>query len=73
MPAEQASPLESLTEALVDATDQLLAMYDIASLRTDTLDEGESVDQILAKAQILLRADALRWDPGSGPGAESAA
>jgi serine phosphatase RsbU (regulator of sigma subunit)/anti-sigma regulatory factor (Ser/Thr protein kinase) len=73
VPAEQASPLESLTEALVDATDQLLAMYDIASLRTDTLDEGESVDQILAKAQILLRADALRWDPGSGPGAESAA
>ena len=73
MPVEPASPLGPLTEALVDATDQLLAMYDIASLRTDTLDERESVDQILAKAQILLRADALRWDPGSGPGAQSAA
>jgi serine phosphatase RsbU (regulator of sigma subunit)/anti-sigma regulatory factor (Ser/Thr protein kinase) len=73
VPVEPASPLESLTEALVDATDQLLEMYDIASLRTDTLNEGESVDHILAKAQILLRADALRWDPGSGPGAESAA
>jgi serine phosphatase RsbU (regulator of sigma subunit)/anti-sigma regulatory factor (Ser/Thr protein kinase) len=73
VPVEPASLLGSLTEALVDATDQLLAMYDIASLRTGTLDEGESVDQILAKAQILLRADALRWDPGSGTGAESAA
>jgi serine phosphatase RsbU (regulator of sigma subunit)/anti-sigma regulatory factor (Ser/Thr protein kinase) len=72
VPVEPASPLESLTEALVGTTDQLLAMYDIASLHTDTLDEGESVDHLLAKAQILLRADALRWDPGSGPGAESA-
>ena len=63
--------MESLTEALVDANDQLLAMYDMASLCTDTLDEAESVDHILNKARVLLRADALRWDPGVGPGAET--
>ena len=64
-PVEQSSPLESLTGALVDANDQLLALYDMAALRTDSLDERESVDQILRKAQVLLRTAELSFVSGT--------
>jgi len=59
MPIDQVSPLDSLTGALVDANDQLLALYDMAALRTDTLDEAESVDQILRTACRTLRTDEI--------------
>lgn len=64
-PAPQTSPVESLTQALIDANDQLLALYDMTTLRTDTLDEGQSVEQILCKAKSLLRADDMRLVSGT--------
>ncbi len=51
--------VESLVGALVDANDQLLALYDLASITADSLDESEVVGRILSRAQGLLRADAL--------------
>ena len=59
MPIDADSPLDSLTEALVDANDQLLALYDMAALRTDSLDEAESVEQVLRTARKTLRADEI--------------
>lgn len=59
MSVDAASPLESLTGALVDANDQLLALYDMAAMRTDSLDETESVDQILTTARHALHTDEI--------------
>ena len=54
------SPLSSLTSALVEANDQILALYDLATITTDSLEETESVERILAQGQKLLRADELK-------------
>lgn len=62
-PAQQ-TPIESLTQALIDANDQLLALYDMATLRTDTLDEAHSVEQILHQAKSVLGADEMRLVSG---------
>ena len=59
-PADAISPLISLTSALVEANDQILALYDLATISTDSLKESESVDRILAQGRKLLRADELR-------------
>ena len=60
MSIDHHAALDSLTEALIDANDQLLALYDMTVLQTDTLDEHESVEQILDKARVLLRTEDLR-------------
>lgn len=59
MSVDATSPLDSLTGALVDANDQLLALYDMAAMRTDSLDEVESVDQILRTARLALHTDEI--------------
>lgn len=51
--------LDSLVGALVDANDQLLALYELASLSVDTLDEATAVVQILSRAHKLLKTDSL--------------
>jgi len=51
----------SLAEALVDAQDQLLALYELATLTTESLDESECVEPILARATRLLGADDLTF------------
>lgn len=51
--------LDSLVGALVEANDQLLALYELASLSVDTLDEATAVVQILARAHKLLKTDSL--------------
>ncbi len=61
---EQVSPVESLTAALIDANDQLLALYDMATLHTDSLDEHQSVNQILHTARGLMHVDELEMVPG---------
>lgn len=54
-------PVDSLTEALVDANDQLLVLYELASLTTHSLDEHDSVSEILGRAGKLLGSDALTF------------
>lgn len=51
--------MSSLVGALVEANDQLLALYELASLSVDTLDESTAVLRILDRAHKLLKADAL--------------
>lgn len=51
-----------LAEALVEANDQLLALYELASITAGSLDEDEVVQRILLRAQRLLGADALAVD-----------
>ncbi len=53
------SQVSLLAGALVDANDQLLALYELASITADSLDEGEVVTRILLRAQKLLQTDAL--------------
>ncbi len=66
-PTENAdSPITSITSALVDANDQLLAMYALTEVTTDSLDGETAVREILQQAQTLLRADALILDEPEG-------
>ena len=58
--AEPMTPLDSLTSALVDANDQILALYDLATITTNSLEEDESVERILAQGKKLLHADELK-------------
>jgi|GEM_PF-605190 len=46
-----------LTGALVEANDQLLAVYDLASVRLRSLDENEAVSEILRLAARQLQCD----------------
>lgn len=55
------SPTDSLAEALIDAQDQLLALYELATLTTESLDEDECVDPILQRAARLLSADEVTF------------
>lgn len=55
------SPIDSLAEALVDAQDQLLALYELATLTTESLDENECVQPILERASRLLGADGIQF------------
>ncbi len=60
MTIEAPSPLDSLTGALVEANDQLLALYELATITSQSLDEREAVDEILTRAINLLGADGLQ-------------
>ncbi len=53
------SPVESLTGALVEATDQLLALYELAKVTADSLDANASVGVILSQATRLFGASAM--------------
>ena len=55
------NPIDSLAEALVDAQDQLLALYELATLTTESLDESECVKPIVERASRLLDADEMHF------------
>ena len=61
MTAVSPNPIDSLAVALVDAQDQLLALYELATLTTESLDESECVKPILERASRLLGADEMRF------------
>ncbi len=52
-------PVASLTGALVEANDQLLALYELVALSTDSLDEERAVAGLLARAAEVARVDGL--------------
>ena len=54
-------PMQSLTAALVEVNEQLLVLYQLASITTESLDESEAVAAILEKARDLLAADLLTF------------
>lgn len=61
-----------VTEALIDSNDQLLAMYDLAELTSQSLDEDLAVAEILQRAGRVVRADALFFVvDGRGVGTET--
>ena len=62
MSATDDNHVELLAGALVDANDQLLAMYELASITADSLDEAEVAGRILERAKQLLGADAVHID-----------
>ncbi len=51
--------LASLTSALVEANDQLLAVYDLTHVSSDTLDERRAVVDVLTRSARILDADAM--------------
>ncbi len=54
---DSGSPLDSLAGALVETNDQLLALYQLATITTQSLDEVEATSEILRRAMDLLDAD----------------
>ncbi len=52
-------PFASLAAALVDAQDQLLALYELATMTSESLDRATCVDPILDRATSILEADEL--------------
>lgn len=57
--------IESLTSALVDANDHLLALYDLTQVTSNTLDEREAIIDILQRSTRILAADAMELTAGS--------
>lgn len=57
----QLDPMQSLTGALVEVNEQLLVLYQLASITTESLDESEAVAAILEKAKSLLATDLLAF------------
>lgn len=51
--------VDSLTEALIEANDLLLGMYDLADATSQSLEEDELVRDILERAVRIVHADAL--------------
>ncbi len=51
--------LSSMAEALVATNDQLLALYDLSSVSTNSLDEDATVDEILTRSVELLSCDSI--------------
>lgn len=60
------SAMAALTGALIDANDQLLALYALTEVTTDSLDGETSVREILDQAKTLLEADALILNESDG-------
>ena len=58
-PTGTADSLGLVTEALIDANDQLLAMYDLAALTSSSLDEETAVGEILDRAKRVVDTDEL--------------
>ena len=56
------SEVESLAAALIDANDQLLALYELATLSTNTLDRESCVAPILERAGRILGTSSLRFE-----------
>lgn len=61
--------IEALTGALVEANDQLLAVYDLAGIHAQSLDEDQAVQHVLGEACRLLSCDraVLVGGDGSAP------
>ncbi len=55
----RAADVVSLTSALVEANDQLLALYDLAHVTSNTLDERRAAVEILTRSSRILSADAM--------------
>ena len=55
----QHDPTSSLTATLVEANEQLLVLYRLASISVESLNETEAVAAILDQAESLLAADLL--------------
>ncbi len=60
------SAIDSMTNALIEANDQLLALYALTEVTSDSLDGTSSVQEILSRAQTLLDADALVFETDTG-------
>ena len=63
-PPVGAADVDSLTSALVDANDQLLALYDLTQVTSNTLDEREAVVEILHRSTRMLSTDAMELAAG---------
>ena len=55
-------PASALAEALVEANDQLLALYELASVTMSSLDGRASAARLLERAGRLLLTDALQLE-----------
>ncbi len=53
------SDVDSLAQALVEANDLLIGMYDLADVTSRSLDESQLVNDILERAVRIVRADML--------------
>lgn len=77
--ASAESAVDSLASALVEANDQLLALYELATINAQSLDARSSVAGILGLASRLIGADWMQFqsedatiDHGSRPADEGA-
>lgn len=61
-----ASDVESLAEALVEATDQLLGLYELNDVTSRSLDENQVVDDVLERALRIVPADRLTLTTTTG-------
>ncbi len=57
--ADRDDPVGLVTEALIDANDQLLAMYDLAAMTSQSLDESVAVSEIIERAKRVVMTDEL--------------
>jgi serine phosphatase RsbU (regulator of sigma subunit) len=64
--ARRESEVDSTAAALIDANDQLLALYDLAAARTSTLSRGELVASLAADALRITNSGAVTLVCGSG-------
>ncbi len=55
----RAADVVSLTSALVEANDQLLALYDLAHVTSNTLDERQAAVEVLTRSSRILSAGAM--------------
>lgn len=54
--------IEALTSALVDAYDQLVALYELSKSTTGSLDEAHAIEQILEHAAPLVKASSMTFE-----------
>ena len=64
--ARREREVDSTAAALIDANDQLLALYDLAAARTSTLSRAQLVSGLAADAQRITGAGAVTLLCGSG-------
>lgn len=57
-----AQTIDSLTSALVDANDQLVALYELSKSTTGSLDEADAIEQILQNAAPLVDATSMTFE-----------
>lgn len=55
----EATEVRSLTEALIEANDLLIGLYDLVDVTSQSFDEAEVVNDILERSLRIVHADAL--------------